>query len=219
MTGFTTGIALQIVVGVLGDATGHAPEGSNTLVKLANSLVHAGSWQPAAVAVSTATVAVWALARWARRLKSLATLVALVVVTAGALLVGADVERVGDIAGIPHALPLPVLPDPRVAPQLLVGAIAVALVALAQAAGIAAAVPNPDGPPDARGTSWPRGWPTSRRPPPGAAGRRVALPHRSGHQRRGPDAVGGDLRRPVAGAPRGAGRPAGRGDPHAGHRR
>jgi SulP family sulfate permease len=145
MTGFTTGIALQIVVGVLKDATGYAPQGSNTLVKLVDCLVHVGSWQPAAVAVSGATVVVWALARRVKPLESLATLVALVVVTAASLVVGVGVERVGDIADIPRSLPLPVLPDPRVAPQLVVGAIAVALVALAQAAGIAAAVPNPDG--------------------------------------------------------------------------
>src|SRR5262245_36604262 len=145
MTGFTTGIALQIVVGVLEDATGYAPAGHNTLVKLVDWLVHVGSWQPATTAVAAATVAVWALTRRVRRLESLATLVALVVVTAAVQLVGVGVERVGDIATIPRSLPAPVLPDPSVAPRLVVGAVAVALVALAQAAGIAAAVPNPDG--------------------------------------------------------------------------
>ena len=56
-----------------------------------------------------------------------------------------DVEKVGDIGSIPNAFPAPVLPDLSVAPDLVFGAVAVALVALAQAAGIGAAVPNPDG--------------------------------------------------------------------------
>jgi len=91
------------------------------------------------------TVAVWAIAHAIKRLESLATLVALVLVTIVATLIGVNVERVGDIASIPRALPMPVLPNLAVAPHLIVGAVAVSLVALAQAAGIAAAVPNPDG--------------------------------------------------------------------------
>ncbi len=145
MTGFTTGIALQIIVGVLGDATGYKPTGSNTLGKLLNWLVHVNQWEVATTGVAIVTIVVWAIAHRVRALESLATLVALVVVSAGAALVGVSVERVGDIASIPSGLPSIALPDVTVAPQLLVGAIAVSLVALAQAAGIAAAVPNPDG--------------------------------------------------------------------------
>jgi SulP family sulfate permease len=95
--------------------------------------------------VALVTIGIWALARQVKRIESLAILVALIVTTAGVLVLGIHVEQVGDIASIPRALPGPVLPDLTVAPQLLVGAIAVSLVALAQAAGIAAAVPNPDG--------------------------------------------------------------------------
>ena len=90
-------------------------------------------------------MAVWALARLFRPLKALATLVALAVVTVVVVAAGIDVESVGDIASIPNALPHLVLPDVGAAPHLVTGAIAVALVALAQAAGIGAAVPNPDG--------------------------------------------------------------------------
>jgi SulP family sulfate permease len=71
--------------------------------------------------------------------------VALLIVSVGVALTGIGVEKVGDIASIPRSLPAPVLPDISVAPKLIVGAVAVSLVALAQAAGISAAVPNPDG--------------------------------------------------------------------------
>ena len=54
------------------------------------------------------------------------------------------VETVGDIASVPNALPPFVVPNFGAVPGLLVGGLAVALVGLAQAAGISAAVPNPD---------------------------------------------------------------------------
>lgn len=145
MTGFTTGIAVQIIVGVLGDATGYKPAGSNTVGKLINSLAHIGSWKGATVAVAAATVAVWALFRLVKPVASLATLFALVIVTAVVSVFHISVETVGDIASIPSRFPALQAPDWSAIPSLLAGGFAVALVALAQAAGISAAVPNPDG--------------------------------------------------------------------------
>jgi SulP family sulfate permease len=78
-------------------------------------------------------------------LRKLATLVALVVVTAFAVIAHFDVELVSDIAPIPRSLPPITIPDASAFPALIAGAFAVALVALAQAAGISAAVANPDG--------------------------------------------------------------------------
>lgn len=145
MTGFTTGIAVQIVAGVMGDATGYDPERSNTLGKIVETLAHVGQWDLATVAVAGATVALWAVVRAVRALRATATLVALVVVSAVAAVAGLDVVRVSDIAAIPRSLPPITIPDLAAVPALATGAVAIALVALAQAAGIAAAVPNPDG--------------------------------------------------------------------------
>ena len=150
------------MVGVLGDATGYKPTGDNTLGKLFNWIVHFPQWELDTTAVAVITIVVWAIAHRIKRIESMATLVALVVVSAGAALAGLSIERVGDIATIPSGLPSVALPDVTVAPQLLVGAIAVSLVALAQAAGISAAVPNPDGSrPNASGDFWRKDWPTS----------------------------------------------------------
>ncbi|HTW14388.1 MAG TPA: SulP family inorganic anion transporter [Nocardioides sp.] len=145
MTGFTTGIALQIVAGVLGDATGYETDAHNTIAKVVDSFAHVADWDLPSVLVALSTVAVWAGVRRVPRLEPFAILGALVVVTAVVVGLAVDVRDVGDIGSIPDGLPHPVLPDPGVLTELLPGAIAVALVALAQAAGIGAAVPNPDG--------------------------------------------------------------------------
>ena len=142
---------------------------------------------------------IWAIARQFRDLESLATLVALVLATVGVLVLGVHVEQVGDIATIPRSLPAPVLPDLGAAPRLVVGAIAVSLVALAQATGIAAAVPNPDGLRASASCDFlARVWPTWS-----AAGFRRCRWAAPCHARvwrpvPGPDAVGGHLCRPVA---------------------
>jgi SulP family sulfate permease len=145
MTGFSTGIALQIIAGVIGDSTGYKPQSGNTIGKFIDAVAHIGLWQPTAVAVAAGTVAVWAVFHFVKPLKSFAVLLALVIATAIVAIARIDVETVGDIASISNSLPPLTVPNFAVMPELLVGGVAVALVALAQAAGISAAVPNPDG--------------------------------------------------------------------------
>ncbi|MER5965698.1 SulP family inorganic anion transporter [Streptomyces sp. NPDC002057] len=145
MTGFSTGIALQIITGVLKDATGYAPQGHNRLLQLGDWLGHIGDWQAAATLTALATIAVWALARAVKRLEPAALLVAMVAVSLAVAALSTDVELVKDIAAIPAALPSFTAPDLSAVPDLVWGAVSVALVALAQAAGIAPSMPNPDG--------------------------------------------------------------------------
>lgn len=145
MTGFTTGIALQILTGVIDDATGYAPTSHNTLAKIIDAFAHIGDWHGVTVLVAISTVAVWAGFKAVARLESYATLIALLVVSVGCAILEPDVELVKDIAAIPRSLPPFSLPDVGAVPDLAVGAVAIALVALAQAAGIGAAVANPDG--------------------------------------------------------------------------
>lgn len=80
-----------------------------------------------------------------KRLRPVALLIAMVAVTAGVVLLGTDVESVKDIASIPAALPSFTAPGLSAVPDLAWGTVSVALVALAQAAGIAPSMPNPDG--------------------------------------------------------------------------
>lgn len=145
MTGFTTGIALQIITGVIKDATGYTPTPHNTLAKAWDAAAHISDWKTPTVLVAAATIAVWAGFKVVKRLEPYATLLALVLVTAACILASPDVELVKDIAGIPRSLPPFTLPDLTAVPDLAAGAVAIALVALAQSAGIGASVPNPDG--------------------------------------------------------------------------
>jgi len=145
MTGFSTGIALQIITGVLKDATGYKPAGHNKLLQLGNWLVHLPDWQLAPTLVAIATIAVWALAHAVRRLEAVALLIAMVLVSVAVGVLGTDVELVRGIARIPAALPGFSAPDWGAMPHLFGGAVSVALVALAQAAGVAPSMPNPDG--------------------------------------------------------------------------
>ncbi|MFE9139416.1 SulP family inorganic anion transporter [Streptomyces sp. NPDC007355] len=145
MTGFSTGIALQIITGSLKDATGYKPSGHNKLTQLADWAVHIGDWQLAATLTALTAVAVWALARLVGRLKPVAVLISLLVVSVGAGVLGTDVELARDIGNIPAALPSFTAPDLSAVGSLLPGAFAVALIGLAQAASIGPSVPNPDG--------------------------------------------------------------------------
>ncbi|MGC4935107.1 SulP family inorganic anion transporter [Gordonia sp. DT30] len=144
MTGFTVGIAVQIVAGILKDVTGYSSDTHNTVLKFVDVAAHLSQWSGTAVLVALATIAVWVVVRFFRPLRSYATLLALVVVTAVTAITGADTDTVGDIATVPNSLPPFTFPDITAFPKLILGAFAIALVALAQAAGISAAVPNPD---------------------------------------------------------------------------
>ncbi|MFC8627378.1 SulP family inorganic anion transporter [Streptomyces anulatus] len=145
MTGFSTGIALQIITGVLKDATGYEPQGHNKIHQLGDWLRHVGDWQLAATLTALATIALWAVARAVKRLEPVALLIAMVLVSAAVAVLSTDVDLVKDIASVPAALPSFTAPDPTAGPDLVQGAVSVALVALAQAAGIAPSMPNPDG--------------------------------------------------------------------------
>jgi sulfate permease, SulP family len=145
MTGFTTGIAVQIVTGVIADATGYRPQSGNTIGKIVDAFAHIGSWQLTACLVAVGTVAVWAVFHFIKPLEAFAILIALVVMTAVVAVADIEVETVGDIASISNALPPFVVPNFAAMPELLAGGLAIALVGLAQAAGISASVPNPDG--------------------------------------------------------------------------
>lgn len=80
-----------------------------------------------------------------KRLEPVALLIGMVLVSAAVAVLSTDVDLVKDIASVPAAPPSFSAPDPTAAPDLVLGAVSVALVALAQAAGIAPSMPNPDG--------------------------------------------------------------------------
>lgn len=143
MTGFSAGIAVQIIAGAVGDATDYHSPHHNRLVHLADWFAHISTWSKAATAASAAAVVVWAVAHRHPRLRSLSILLALVTVSAAVAVSGHDVPLAGSLGAVPAGLPRVTLPDWQVLPRLLPGAAAVAVVALAQAAGIPRTVSGP----------------------------------------------------------------------------
>ncbi len=148
MTGFLTGVAVNIVCGQLPDLTGAPAQGAFPLAKAFNVLVHPSQVEVASLLTGLGALAVLlVMSRTPWRVAS--ALVALVIPTAAVVLAGAaSVARVGDVGNIPPGIPLPRLPDfGLVSFPLVTGALAVAAIVFVQGAGVAEAAPNADGQP------------------------------------------------------------------------
>ncbi len=145
LTGFLTGVAVNIVLGQLGDLLGSPQKGSPAVVKAWNVITHPAEMSLTAAAVGvSALVLMVVLSR--TRIASVASLVALAVPTLVSL--GASsLIRVEDSGQIPSGVPTPHLPQLSLLTSLdlVAGAAAVAVIVLVQGTGVAEAAPNPDG--------------------------------------------------------------------------
>ncbi len=145
LTGFLSGVAVNIVLGQLADLLGSPQKGSPAVVKAWNVITHPSEMSLTAAAVGvSALVLMVVLSR--TRIASVASLVALAVPTL--LSLGADgLTRVEDSGPIPSGIPTPHLPQLSLLSSLdlIAGAAAVAVIVLVQGTGVAEAAPNPDG--------------------------------------------------------------------------
>ncbi|HZE17455.1 MAG TPA: SulP family inorganic anion transporter, partial [Mycobacterium sp.] len=147
LTGFLTGVAVNIILGQLADLLGSPQKGSPAVVKAWNVLTHPGGISLVAAAVGVgALLLIVVLSR--TRLASVASLVALIVPTLLSLGAG-GVVRVENSGKIPTGIPSPHLPQLSLLStlQLVAGAAAVTVIVLVQGTGVAEAAPNPDGSP------------------------------------------------------------------------
>ena len=153
MTGFVMGVAILIMVGKFDDIFGYDPSGvSNKVVKAFDIVIHPGDWDYTTTAVGLGTIALAFILKAVPRIERYALVITVVVGTAVVWILGVDTLLISDEATIPTglaALPIPqglsTLPDLSMVPALLAGSVSIALVALAQGAGIRPAFPNPDG--------------------------------------------------------------------------
>ncbi len=145
LTGFINAVAINIVLGQLGNFTGYAAAGSNRVTRTIDTLLHPGSFDWPTVAIGALTlVLIVVLER--TRLGALGLVVAVVAASAVVPLLGWDsVQQLSDIAEIPRSLPAPVLPSVSLVGPLLVAALSLAFVGLVQGAAISQSVANPDG--------------------------------------------------------------------------
>jgi sulfate permease, SulP family len=144
MTGFLTGIAVNIVCSQVAGLTGAPAHGDFPLAKALSVLLHPGAIDLAALLTGLSALAILAvLAR--TRLAVVSPLIALVIPTLVVVLAGAGtVARVGDQGDLPQGIPLPHLPDVTLLSfSMVTGALAIAAIVLVQGAGVAEAAPNP----------------------------------------------------------------------------
>ena len=148
MTGFLTGVAVNIVCSQIPGLTGTTAQGQFPLAKALNVVVHPSRIDVASLLTGLAALAILLVMSWTPwRVAS--ALAALVVPTVVVALAGAtSVARVGDVGNIPPGIPLPRLPDfGLLSFSLITGALAVAAIVFVQGAGVAEAAPNEDGQP------------------------------------------------------------------------
>ncbi|MGA7758462.1 MAG: SulP family inorganic anion transporter [Ilumatobacteraceae bacterium] len=146
MTGFLTGVAVNIVFGQLDDLTGAPSEGGTAIERAINVLVNPSEWYLPTLVLGLSALAIVA---WVKptRFGSYAALLALIGPTLVLLLTGtAGVATVNDVGEIPTGVPLPQLPAlGDLSFSLVTGALAVAAIVLVQGSGVAESSPNLDG--------------------------------------------------------------------------
>ena len=148
MTGFLTGVAANIVLGQLPQLLGIPAEGDTAVAKAFDAVTELGSIEWASALTGIGALALLLIAA-RTTLGGFGALLALVVPTAVLVVAGNDVvQRVDDIGEIPSGLPLPALPAlDQLSFDLVVGALAIAVIVLVQGAGVREVAPNADGAP------------------------------------------------------------------------
>ncbi len=144
MVGFINAVGVNIILGQLDNFTGYTAQGANRVLRALDTALNPGQLDLATVTIGAATIALIVVLE-RTRLGPLGMVVAIVASSAAVPLLGWEVATLNNIADIPRALPLPVLPDFGLIPALIVPAVALAFIGLVQGAGISANFPNPDG--------------------------------------------------------------------------
>ena len=146
MTGFVSGAGLLIIIGQLHALAGLGSRGTGSaLVRISDWLQRLPQAHPQSLYVGLLSVAL-ILALKRTRLKYLAMLFSLFICSALVHFAGwQDVLLTGDLMPVPAGMPQLVLPVPAYIPELALAALAIALLASLQSAGLTRLVPQPDG--------------------------------------------------------------------------
>lgn len=147
MTGFLTGVAINILLGQVAQLTGTEVEASNSVESAWLVITNPRSMDLPSVLVGVGALALLVLLP-RTPLGRYAALIALIVPTVFAQVLAyfEGVDQVSDVGEIVRGLPLPSIPDlTQFSLTILTGALAVAAIVLVQGAGVAEAAPNPDG--------------------------------------------------------------------------
>lgn len=146
MTGFVSGAGLLIIVGQLHAFAGLGSRGTGSAwMRIADWLQRLPQIHPQTLFIGLLSIAL-ILALKRTRLKYLAMLTSLLICSGLAQLAGWDqVLLTGDLMAVPAGMPQLVLPVPAYVPELALAAVAIALLASLQSAGLTRMIPQPDG--------------------------------------------------------------------------
>ena len=144
MVGFINAVGVNIVLGQLANFTGYNAEGANRVVRALNTFLNPGELHPQTLVIGIATIGLILLFE-RTRIGALGLVVAVVITSAGALLLGWQVAMLNDLGVVASTLPRPTAPLLGLVRVLLLPAASLAFVGLVQGASISANFPNPDG--------------------------------------------------------------------------
>jgi SulP family sulfate permease len=145
MTGFITGVAAQAILGQVGDLTGYYSEAGNKIVRVFDTLLHFREIDIATLGIGLLTMLV-ILGAERTRFARYAYVLALAAATLTVLVFGLDaVAVVGDTTDIPQTLPRFNLPSLSLIGEMIIPALAIAIIGLVQSSGVSQSYPNPDG--------------------------------------------------------------------------
>lgn len=144
-TGFLAGISVLLILSQLPTMTGYPASGGTKMAQAVDVLTHLDEINVAALGIGLlALLLATVLPR--TRLRSTGRLVAIVVASIAAALLGMDsVQVAGDVGVIAGGIPMPSIPSFTHVLTVLTGAISVAIVTLVQGVGVSQSVPNRDG--------------------------------------------------------------------------
>ena len=146
LIGFMTGVAINIILGQLGDFTGFHSDYSNKVIQAIDLLLHPGQINVPTTLIGFVTIGLIILFGRIKPLRNFSMILALIGASLLVYVLGlTSVQLIKNIATIPSGFPHPVLPDFTLIPLLLPGAFAVGIIGLVQASGVSKSVPNSDG--------------------------------------------------------------------------
>jgi sulfate permease, SulP family len=146
MVGFLGGIAVLMILGQLGNLTGFHSTASSALLRAADTVLHLGSIDVPSFLVGLLGLALVVYLP-TTRLRAFGVLVALIVPSlVVAVLSLSTVQVVHDIGDFGRGLPAPSMPRfSLLTVDVITGAVAIAVIALVQGAGVSQSVSNVDG--------------------------------------------------------------------------
>lgn len=145
MTGFLIGVAVVLVLDQLAPLVGYNPQGGNEITQFLNLLAHVPQFDVPTIIIGLLALGIMILlAR--TRFSQLSSLAALIIPSLLVPLFSLQsVQRVADVSPIPQGVPMPMLPDFSILSfDLILAALAIAIVIGVQGAGVSQSVENPD---------------------------------------------------------------------------